>query len=165
MTAAPEDDTPANSDEQVEAFIAWLHQSPPYELVGRIVCEASALELGLFQCAAQVGTPAEKLKKQRLSGVLSILKKSPHPNPLIDNDLLASVKELSEKRDAVVHGAPMNLFGKPDLHGFTKQNRDTGEGYYWYGFEADELEALASQLRELAEIVQSVVLTYEPSGS
>lgn len=148
------------TEADVEAWAAWLVLDPPYELVGRVVCEASALELGLLRCAHQAGVDRAQLGRMTARGVLERLRKEPHPDAQIGPEMLRRVEELLRQRNVLAHGAPMNVWGKPHLHGFTKQNRPTNAGYLWFGFATHELEELARELRDLAELVQSVVLTH-----
>lgn len=147
--------------EEAEALIAWLHASPPYELVGRVVCEASAVEAGLIQCAYQAGMEPERLRRMQASDLLTRLRRHPHPDSRVDRDLLQRIADLLEVRHVLVHGAPMNRFGDRDVHGFVKHNRESGEGYIWFGLTEEELTTAAGELAEVGEVLQSVVLTFE----
>ena len=147
--------------EEAQALIHWLHSSPPYEWVGRVVCEASAVEIGLIQCAHQAGTEPQRLKKMQARALLTCLRKRPHPDSRVDQNLLNRVADLFSIRNILAHGAPMNRYGNGELHGFVKHNRNTGRGYEWTGLSEEELETAARDLAEIAELLQSVVLTFE----
>ena len=156
--------TPGPADEaDIDAFIMWLDQKPPFELVGRVVCEAAAVEIGLIDCAQQAGTDRSKLGKMRTRQVLEQLRRHPHHDGRITPLLLDRVERLLDKRDVLAHSAPMNVWGRPQ-HGFVKLNRPTNENYLWHGFESQELEAIARELAEIAELVQSVALLGRPTA-
>lgn len=159
MNESSDSTQPNIADEaDIDLFIKWLELKPPYELVGRVVCEAAAVEIGLVDCAQQAGTERRKLGKMRTRQVLEQLRRQPHPDRRINPLLLARVEELLDKRDVLAHSAPMNLWGRPQ-HGFVKLNRPTNENYLWHGFASQELEAIARELAEIAELVQSVTLS------
>lgn len=141
----------------VAAFTAWLDERPPYELVGRIVCEAAALEIGLVQCAVQAGADPAALGKMRTRQVVGLLRKQDHPDGPLGAVALDRVLELLYRRDVLAHSAPMNVWGR-QAHGFVKLDRPRNDRYLWHGFGTDELTALADELERLAEIVQALRL-------
>lgn len=166
MPSEPEEEQPRIATyEEAQALIDWLHSSPPYELVGRVVCEASAVEAGLIQCAHQAGTEPDRLRKMQARDLLRCLRRHPHPDSRVDRDLLKRVSDLLKIRDVLAHGAPMNRFGYGDVHGFVKHNRETGEGYEWFGLTEEELTTAARDLTEIGEVLQSVVLRFEDRKS
>lgn len=148
--------TPSEAD--IETFIRWLELKPPYELVGRVVCEAAAVEIGMIDCARQAGTDRSTLGKMRTRQVLDQLRRRPHHDVRITPLLLDRVEQLLDTRDVLAHSAPMNLWGRPQ-HGFVKLNRPTNQNFLWHGFESQELEAIARELAEIAELLQSVTLS------
>jgi len=91
-------------------WVAWLEMAPPYELIGRLICAASSVELGLVMLAQHAGKEPTKLAKMRTSKVLAYLRSVPDQG--IAATELDAIEKLLETRNAIAHGFPRKLLGQ-----------------------------------------------------
>ena len=145
-------DTNAGEDlpdpEDMQWFMDFLSERPPYEAIGKVIHAGSDLESGMFSLCTHYGLDHAKAWRKDVSERAKWLKN----NTPMDAAILDRVGPAVENRNLLAHGTWIRF---KDQRGFLKHEKDDPENLRGQLVDADILEGWRSELQELADYMTS----------
>ena len=137
--------------EDVQWFMNFLAEEPPYEAIGKVIHAGADLESGIFSLCTHYGLTHAKAWRKDVAERVKWLKN----NTPLDSSILDRVAPAVEKRNLLAHGTWIRF---KDKRGFLKYEKEDPGNLRGQLVDADVLEDWRSDLQDLADYMTSQYL-------
>lgn len=134
--------------EDMQWFMDFLSEEPPYEAIGKVIHAGADLESGMFTLCTHYGLTHAKAWRKDIAERVKWLRN----NTPMDADILNRVVPAVENRNLLAHGTWIRF---RDRRGFLKHDKDEPENLRGQLVDSKILEDWRSELQDLADYMTS----------